>query len=195
MVVRSVHWHGGMFLRPHLFQAAQRHIQCLTHESEKWDHHYGWGLRAAEIDLDALANSRLVIRSLKARLRDGTLVSIPEDGTLPNLDDKTLKAAFETHSNLTVFLAVLVASVGKANVGRNGSANGARYLLDEQPLEEACPARSTVAVRSAMVVFRNRLPPLGRSFSSRPTRCGLRPPILPWIFYRSAASNRAMLCR
>jgi type VI secretion system protein ImpJ len=125
-----------MFLRPHHFQAAQRHTQYNAHQSEKWDHHYNWGLRSADIDLDALANFRLAIRGLKARMRDGTLVAIPEDGTLPNVDDKKLKQVFESNNNLTVYLAVPIANVGKANVSANSSTEGARYLLDEQPLED-----------------------------------------------------------
>jgi type VI secretion system protein ImpJ len=122
-----------MFLRPHHFQAAQRHTQYLTHLDEKWDHHYNWGLGAADIDLDALANHRLVVRGLKARLRDGSLVSIPEEGTLPTLD---LQTAFEGTTNPTVYLAVPVANLGKANVCTNGHANGARYRLDVQELED-----------------------------------------------------------
>jgi type VI secretion system protein ImpJ len=122
-----------MFLRPHHFQAAQRHSQYLTHLGEKWDHYYNWGLGAADIDLDALANHRLVVRGLKARLRDGSLVAIPEEGTLPTLD---LKTAFEGTSHPTVYLAVPVANLGKANVGTNGTADGARFRLDVQELED-----------------------------------------------------------
>jgi type VI secretion system protein ImpJ len=133
MAVRPVHWHEGMFLRPHHFQAAQRHTQYLTHLGEKWDHHYNWGLGAADVDLDALANHRLVVRGLKARLRDGSLVSIPEEGTLPTLD---LQTAFEGTTNPTVFLAVPVANLGQANVCTNGHANGARFRLDVQELED-----------------------------------------------------------
>jgi type VI secretion system protein ImpJ len=133
MAVRPVHWHEGMFLRPHHFQAAQRYIQYLTHQGEKWDHHYNWGLRSAEIDVDALANNRLVVRSLKARLRDGSLVSIPEDGTLPTVD---LKTALEGNTHATVFLAVPLANLGKANVSTNGTANGTRFRLDVQESED-----------------------------------------------------------
>jgi type VI secretion system protein ImpJ len=72
-----------MFVRPHHFQAAQRNLLDLAHTSEKWDCHYNWGLRSLAIDPDALGNYRLVVRSLRARLRDGTLVSVPDDGPLP----------------------------------------------------------------------------------------------------------------
>src|SRR5437773_716756 len=105
MTVRAVHWHEGMFLRPHHFQTAQRHATYLAQLSDKWDLHHNWGLREIDLDLDALANARLVIRSLQARLRDGTLVAIPGDGMLDALD---LKEAFEHDTQLTVYLAVPV---------------------------------------------------------------------------------------
>ncbi len=91
MTARAVHWYEGMFLRPHHLQAAQRHLGDALHTSSCWDVHYNWGLRVFEMDRDALANHRLVIRRLRARLRDGTLISIPEEGELPALD---LKPAF-----------------------------------------------------------------------------------------------------
>src|SRR5580692_6027374 len=116
MAVRAVHWHEGMFLRPHHMQTAQRFSHHLGNTSEKWDHHYNWGLRAIDIDLDALANNRLVIRSLQARLRDGTLIAVPEDGLLPVLD---LKAAFEGQNGLSVYLAVPRLNIGRANVAAN----------------------------------------------------------------------------
>jgi type VI secretion system protein ImpJ len=122
-----------MFLRPHHFQAAQRHTQYRTNLGEKCDHYYNWGLCAADIDLDALANHRLVVHSLKARLRDGSLVSIPDEGILPTLD---LKTAFEGNSNPTVYLAVPVANLKQANVSTNGPVNGARYRLDVEDMED-----------------------------------------------------------
>src|SRR5581483_8681683 len=86
MTARAVHWHEGMFLRPQHLQAAQRHTAHLSTVGDKWDLHYNWGLRDIDLDLEALANHRLVVRSLRARLRDGTLVSVPEDGLLPAVE-------------------------------------------------------------------------------------------------------------
>jgi type VI secretion system protein ImpJ len=122
-----------MFLRPHHLQAAERHGALLAATDEKWDHHYNWGLRAVELDRDALANYRLVIRSLKARLRDGTLVSIPEDGVLPAVD---LRKALENAAGVTALLAVPVLHLGRANVAADHGAEGGRYLLDTQDLED-----------------------------------------------------------
>lgn len=132
MAVRPVHWHEGMFLRPHHFQAAQRFNSHLDNLSEKWDHHYNWGLRAIDLDTDALANNRLSIRSLQARLRDGTLISVPEDGLLPALD---LKPAFERDNTLTVLLGVPRLHVGRANLA-GAQAENARFVLDTQELED-----------------------------------------------------------
>jgi predicted component of type VI protein secretion system len=86
MTVRNVHWHEGMFLKPHLFQTAQRYQAYVAARNEKWDLNYNWGVRAIDLDRDALSNYRLVIRSLQVRLRDGTNVSVPEDGVLQVMD-------------------------------------------------------------------------------------------------------------
>src|SRR4029079_7827252 len=86
MTTRAVHWYEGMFLRPQHFQAGQRHLEHQADRSAQWDVHYNWGLRSLELDLDALANFRLVVRALEARLRDGSLVAIPENGVLAPVD-------------------------------------------------------------------------------------------------------------
>jgi type VI secretion system protein ImpJ len=122
-----------MFLRPHHFQSAQRHWAHLLHTDEKWDHHYNWGLHAIDLDEDALANWRCVVRSLRARLRDGTLIAIPEEGSLPALD---LKEAFTQGNSVEICLAVPVVNLGRANVAANGRGEGGRYLLDTQDLED-----------------------------------------------------------
>ena len=121
-----------MFLRPHHLQAAQRHADHLRHAADGWDHAFHWGLRAFELDRDALANHRLVIRSLRARFRDGTLVSLPEDGELPALD---LKAALPGEGAVGVFLGVPVLHLGRPNVA-GGRAGEGRYLLDALDLED-----------------------------------------------------------
>jgi type VI secretion system protein ImpJ len=129
---RAVHWHEGMFLRPHHFNSAQLHWDQVVSTNAKWDQHYNWGLRSIELDLDALANHRLVIRSLRARLRDGTLISIPEDGVLPALD---LKGAFERGNMVTALLALPVLTPGRTNVAAPGvPGEGIRYVLDTQNL-------------------------------------------------------------
>src|ERR1051325_6262305 len=103
MTVRPVNWHEGMFLRPHHFQVAERYRAQQANLNGKWDCHYNWGLRDIELNLEGLSNYRLEVLSLHARLRDGTLISIPEDG---RLDAVELKLALENAKGLTIYLAV-----------------------------------------------------------------------------------------
>ncbi|HEX5271340.1 MAG TPA: type VI secretion system baseplate subunit TssK [Gemmataceae bacterium] len=96
-----VHWFQGMFLRPHHFQAAERNWAHLGQTSGRWDTHFNWGLRSIDLDLKALENNTLVVRSLQARMRDGTVIEAEADD-LPQDDLKTkLRGA-----KLYVFLRV-----------------------------------------------------------------------------------------
>jgi len=134
MASQAVHWHEGMFLQPHHFQAAEQHGLHLAHLSESWDHSYSWGLRSIEIDEEALGNHHLEVRSLKGRLRDGSLVSVPENGVLPRLP---LKAALEEHAALNVFLGVPVLQTGRPNAAVDGHASeGIRFLISSLDVED-----------------------------------------------------------
>lgn len=134
MAVHAVHWHEGMFLLPQHLQAAQRHGFHLEQLSDRWNTHYNWGLRAIELDEESLANSRLVIRSLKARLRDGTLISVPEDS--PQLT-RDLKDAFgEKVKVIRVYLGVPVLQVGRGNAGPREGADGRRFLVETLDVED-----------------------------------------------------------
>ena len=133
MTARAVHWNEGMFLRPHHLQAAQRYASAHLHRSSLFDQHYNWGLRSLDIDKEALANHRLVVRALQIRLRDGTIVSVPEDGELPEIN---LKTAFGADSTATVYLGVPVVHVGRANLAGERPLEGGRYLVDTLDLED-----------------------------------------------------------
>ena len=133
MANNPVHWHEGMFLRPHHFQIARAQGLEQSSLSGKWDRHHNWGLREVDLDLDALANSRLVVRSLKARLRDGTLVTIPDDGVVPPVD---LKPALQRSDSVTAHLAAPVLQQGRANVAGKDSAEGVRYLVSTQTVPD-----------------------------------------------------------
>ncbi|MGF1579716.1 MAG: type VI secretion system baseplate subunit TssK [Gemmataceae bacterium] len=134
-IARAVHWHEGMFLRPHHFQIAQRNWGEVAGRGDKWDLHYNWGLRSIDLDLDALANSRLVISSLQARLRDGTLVSVPEDGSLDPVEDE-LREALEGRSTVDVYLAIPNLHLGRANIQGPDNRDQARYSIEVQELED-----------------------------------------------------------
>jgi type VI secretion system protein ImpJ len=133
MTTRAVHWYAGMFLRPQHFQAAQRHALHQASRSEKWDLQYNWGLRSIDIDLNALENYRFVVRTLEARLRDGTLVSVPEDGILAPLD---VRNAFESGNRVTIYLGVPGLHTGRSNIVYSDEGAAARFVLENQDIED-----------------------------------------------------------
>jgi type VI secretion system protein ImpJ len=132
----AVHWHEGMFLRPHHMQAAQRYGAYQDHLRESWDQHYYWGLRSIELDTTALANYRLVVKSLAARMRDGTLVNVPEDGVLPEVDLQPVFKGSEPDKLVKVHLAIPMLRVGQPNVPSGGRADGTRYFAQTLEMED-----------------------------------------------------------
>src|SRR5262245_7233712 len=109
MSSRPVHWFEGMFLRPHHFQAVDRHAREELKTSEDWFHPYDWGLRSIDLDGDAIANYAVSIRSCEARFKDGTKLSIPADATV---DPVELKSALANSGSVTVYLAVPTLQAG-----------------------------------------------------------------------------------
>lgn len=132
MTFRPVHWEEGMFLRPHHLQAAQRHTWQQVLTGAGWDVRYNWGLHAIQLHEEGLANYRLLVNKLQARLKDGSLVCVPEDGSLDPLD---LKPALSSQPEVTVYLGLPVYQPKGANVG-DGSAEGARFRVLEEELED-----------------------------------------------------------
>ena len=133
MATPAVHWFQGMFLRPQHFQMAQRYEAGQRDRGARWDLHYNWGLRSLELNAAALANHRLVLQSLQARLRDGTLVSLPDDAPSPALD---LGEPLERDRSLKLFLALPSLRLGRANLAEPGQAEGGRYLVDTLEIED-----------------------------------------------------------
>ena len=129
----EVHWHEGMFLRHHHFLTEHRSLLRLMALDGRWSQYHNWGLRSIQLNPDALANHRFAITALRARMRDGTLVEAPEDGPLPEID---LKPALEGNRRVTVLLAAPVLKSGHPNVSDGGPAEGLRYYLTTQPLED-----------------------------------------------------------
>jgi type VI secretion system protein ImpJ len=129
----EVHWHEGMFLRQHHFLTEHRRIVQLMQLDEKWTVHHNWGLRSIQFNTEALGNSRFSVGALKARMRDGTLIEVPEDGPLPELD---LKPALESNRKVTIFLGVPLLKSSHPNIAAEGPSESARYYLITQQLDD-----------------------------------------------------------
>jgi type VI secretion system protein ImpJ len=148
-----VNWSEGMFLLPHHFQAAEKHVHELVQTTERWDHAYNYGLKRIEISQDAIGNFQFQINHCHARLRDGTLVIInPEqdldraemkeamrllEGSIRNVS-ADLKASLQVEPVVRIFLGVPKLKMGAANVKSEWQENGQQRFseLKRQILEE-----------------------------------------------------------
>jgi type VI secretion system protein ImpJ len=134
-----VHWYEGLFLRPHHFQAADRYWAETVQTSEQWDHPYNYGLLAIDFSREALGNHQFEVRQLKARMRDGTLVSLELGEEPDRLDLKqelasvgkamaNLTDAFEKEPVVRVFVGIPKLKLGRQNVAGTDAATPTRYL-------------------------------------------------------------------
>jgi type VI secretion system protein ImpJ len=142
MAARAVHWHEGMFLWPQQLQLAERHQFQRISRQHKWNVAYNWGLHSLEWDPEGLKSSHFAVKSLEARMRDGSLIVVPEDGALAPYD---LKSAFDRDSVVTLYLALPKVHTGKPNTiarqdagKKDATADGVevRWLVDTQDIED-----------------------------------------------------------
>jgi type VI secretion system protein ImpJ len=117
----SVYWQDGMLMWPHHMQQEERFHTDRTRITHRWNVNCNWGLRDIEWDADAMQNGRLEITRLRARLRDGTLVEVPEDGRLPTLE---LAEAMLGKDQVTVYVGVAILNEKGANVAGAPESNG-----------------------------------------------------------------------
>jgi type VI secretion system protein ImpJ len=138
-----VSWHEGMFLRPHHFQASDRHWFDFAQTSEKWDHPCNYGICAFEYSAESIAHFQFQVNVCHVRMRDGSLLDL-NPGQEPDVVD--LKAAFEKDEKATAimaFLAIPKLKIGSQNLApvqldgkAGGQAGKARYVPDTLPVQD-----------------------------------------------------------
>ncbi len=134
MTNHAVHWGEGLFLRPQHLQSAERHSREELRISENWGQGYPYGLQSIDIDEDALANWRVVLRTCHIRLHDGTHLRYPEDANLAALD--LPKDAFDRQNTVMVHLAVPPLRLGHSNAALQAGDASVRYLVDSMEIED-----------------------------------------------------------
>lgn len=122
-----------MLVLPHHFQAAdQFHLDWVA-AAANWLFPYAYGLSEIDIQLEALNNFEVRIPRLRARLKDGSLVSVPENATLDNVD---LRPVFAEHQEVVLHLAVPQTTPGRANATREARSPDKRLLVDVEEWED-----------------------------------------------------------
>lgn len=124
-----VYWHEGLFLRPQHLQSMERWQSERDATQLSWTHPYGYGLHAINISMEALANHQLEIRSLQARMRDGTLVDFSSGTQLDRVD---LKPHTDSANHIQVYLAVPRLNLGQPNTADGADADDLRFTAVQQ---------------------------------------------------------------
>lgn len=101
MRTNKVVWSEGLFLRPQLFQQQERYLEYYAHKRAATITPFFWGFAHYEIDNEALAYGKLVLRTCKGVLPDGTPFDIPAHAEPP----EPLTIAAE-HLGKVIWLAV-----------------------------------------------------------------------------------------
>ena len=133
-----VHWYEGLFLRPHHLQASERYWNELFITSLSADSPYNYGLFSLEYSKEALANQQFDVRSIKARMRDGTLIDLdgihrPDrlglERAIVEVSDLvvSLGDAFKQESTVRIYLAVPKLRLGRANTGTREDEGDSRF--------------------------------------------------------------------
>ncbi|SPA42473.1 conserved hypothetical protein; DUF876 [Cupriavidus taiwanensis] len=97
-------WGEGLFLRPQHFQRQDAYHESRLHTTAQVIQPYGWGVRNASFDTDALASGVLRVTELALLFPDGELYSAPQADELP--PPVVLDAIPAGTSELTFYLAL-----------------------------------------------------------------------------------------
>lgn len=97
-------WGEGLFLRPQHFQRQDAYHESRLHATAQVIQPYGWGVRNASFDTDALASGVLRVTELSLFFPDGELYSAPQADELP--PPVVLDAMPGGTSELTFYLAL-----------------------------------------------------------------------------------------
>lgn len=101
----EIHWHEGMFMLPHHYQAAssRRHnLECeKTTNLEPW----WWGLVDLQINAGSLDGFRIKVDRAIFRLKDGTWINIPENGLIAEKSFASQQSQLD--DSLAVWFAII----------------------------------------------------------------------------------------
>ncbi|MFG0304804.1 MAG: type VI secretion system baseplate subunit TssK [Phycisphaerales bacterium JB040] len=104
--IGQIHWHEGLFLRPHHLQSMQRSLLEASTEERRLTIPYPYGLVESKLSSDALENLQVQFDVLRAIMPSGVVVDAPASADLPPL---AIKDRFESSSkSITVLLGVPV---------------------------------------------------------------------------------------
>ncbi|OON40183.1 type VI secretion system-associated protein [Izhakiella australiensis] len=133
MRTNKVVWSEGLFLRPQLFQQQERYHEYFAHKRAATITPFFWGFSQYEVDREALAYGKLVLRSGSGVLPDGTPFDIPGHAALP--DPLTI---LPEHLGKLIYLAVPLRldNSDETIFDENDIGSLARFSAEEEELND-----------------------------------------------------------
>lgn len=128
----DIHWAEGLFLQPHHLQRFQRSMKQRLHTERSLYLPHTCGLIDFEVDADAFANYRVVVKRISAVMPSGEEISMPGNCVVAPLD---LSAELENHrEEFTVYLALPLWSEYDANLSEDGDSRSKRQFSIHETL-------------------------------------------------------------
>src|SRR5262245_12752711 len=127
----GVAWLEGMFLRPQHLQQQSLYFESLIVQQLRAANPFFWGVRALELDEDALAARRIQVTRFEAVLPDGTLVRSGDNVTV---EARSFEAAAVP---LDVWIGLRRPRGGEsASASSDEGRRDVRYRIHTQPVED-----------------------------------------------------------
>src|SRR5438105_10446042 len=127
--LQPVLWTRGVLLAPQHLQMQDRFLEDAMQFRLSALSSCRWGFQRLEIDEEALASGRFLLRSASGVFPDGLLFDFPAADVTP--PPKTISESWRPDETaMTVFLAVPEYRDGGSNVAAAANDSGARYISD-----------------------------------------------------------------
>jgi type VI secretion system protein ImpJ len=127
----KVMWREGTLMRPHHLQQQQRYNDYVNNLRFRAVHDLSWGFTELSINIELLAQGKIMLDSASGTMPDGTVFSLPDQDALP---DPLHPDNFPDEESRNVYLALPVASDVRGEVSY-GQQIG-RYRLNDADVRD-----------------------------------------------------------
>lgn len=128
--ISEVHWHEGMFLRPHHFQIAFSGMQSRLHNEIDRVRPWNYGVSKIKINEGLLAQNIFEITSCEIIYPDdGAIVCVPDNVEVPQ---RSFRDIVQTASCFDVYLGLPRVRQRDVNVSLDETRKDCRYLVKEE---------------------------------------------------------------
>lgn len=124
---KTVHWHEGLFLRPHHLQLLQNNTSYLYRSERHLHTYHPYGIIEIDVSESGLENHIIKLNQLTAIMPGGIEISMPGNAHIPPLNIKD--SIQDSLDPITIYLAVPIWSRNEPNSSEDTIANAENRRL------------------------------------------------------------------